>query len=134
MTETTFQVTISPTYSADVTIPDIPTKDAGPFQTLLRSFTSQSDFSVERQITELPLTGQKIVLMDILFSVDKQCEVTILEQTTRTVLWAGFVPAYMPVQLTLRGFLKAQTSDVYLMMKTSEVAAGRVTTVYFSEE
>ena len=111
----------------------LPTKDAGPNQTIVRTHTQNDDISTAREITAAPTGGQKIVLVDAIFSVDTDCWFTIEMETSGNVLWGGYVAARTPMQLSPRGYLKGDAADKKLMMQSSVAAKGAVTVVYFSE-
>jgi hypothetical protein len=72
-------------------------------------------------------TGQKIVVDDMLVSVDTDMSITFKEETSGTVL---FGPWYCtaksgPIQITLRGKKKLATANKKVMIRTS--VAGNVT-------
>jgi hypothetical protein len=90
-------------------------------------FTSANASAADAAVTDAPTTGQKIVIDDILISVDTSMTVTFKEETSGTVL---FGPWYMssnsgPVQVTLRGKKKLATVNKKVMIRTS--AAGNIT-------
>ena len=108
-------------------------EDAGPSQTVTRTFTYNADISTARDITAAPTAGQKIVAMDIIISVDTSCYVTIQMETSANVLWGGYMTASSPIQLTPRGYIKADLADKKLMMKSSAASKGACTCIFFSE-
>lgn len=108
-------------------------KDAGPAQALTRTFTKNDDISTARDITDAPEAGLKAVATDIAISVDTDCYLTIQMETSGNVLWGGYVSASSPVQITLRGYLKADAAAKKLQMKSSVAAKGACTCVWFTE-
>jgi hypothetical protein len=108
-------------------------KDAGPSQTVTRTFTQNNDISTARDITAAPTAGQKIVAMDVYISVDTACYVTIQMETSGNVLAGAYCAANSLVPFTLRGYLKGDAADKKLQMKSSVASKGACTAVYFSE-
>ncbi len=98
---------------------------------------SQQDaqHSAAAQCTDLPTTGQTLVVTDVIISVDTAMWVKIEEQTTGNVIWGPhYFPANSgPMQFTPRGKLKHSTANKYFQVITS--VAGNITCdlYYFSE-
>jgi hypothetical protein len=109
------------------------TRDAGPSQTVTRTFTQNDDISTARDITAAPTSGQKIVALDVYVSVDTACYVTIQMETSSNVLAGAYCAANSIVPFTLRGYLKGDAADKKLQMKSSVASKGACTAVYFSE-
>lgn len=109
------------------------TKDAGPNQTLTRTYTANADFSTARDVTVAPAAGLKIVAMDIVISMASAGLVTVQMETSANVLAAFYMADNSTVVVTLRGFIKADAADKKLQVKSTVASAGAVTVVYFSE-
>lgn len=109
------------------------TRDAGPAQTVTRTYTANADFSTARDVTAAPTAGQKIVALDIVVSMATACLVTVEMETSHNVLAGAYLPANGTMVFTLRGLLKADAADKKLQVKSSVASAGVVTAVYFSE-
>ena len=117
-----------------------PTTDAGPAQVISHGvagvpFNSSDQHSAAAQCTDLPTTGQTLVVTDIIISVDTAMWVKIEEQTTGNVIWGPhYFPANSgPMQFTPRGKLKHSAANKYFQVITS--VAGNITCdlYYFSE-
>jgi hypothetical protein len=109
------------------------TKDAGLNETVTRTFTQNDDISTAREITAAPTSGQKIVAVDVLVSVDTACYLTIQMETSANVLAGLYMPANGSAQVTLRGKIKGDVADKKLMMKSSVASKGACTCIYYSE-
>lgn len=107
--------------------------DAGPAQSVTRTFTQNNDISTARDITVAPATGQKIVAMDVYVSVETACYVTVQMETSGNVLAGAYCAANSTVPFTLRGYLKGDAADKKLQVKSSVASKAAVTAVYFSE-
>jgi hypothetical protein len=106
--------------------------DNGPAWTPTRTYTAIST-ATTTDITVAPTSGQKIVLDDCLISCDAACAVSIVEETSGTVLAKVFVPAPGTVQITLRDAIKAAVADKKLRAITSEAVNTSITACYHSE-
>lgn len=111
------------------------TKDAGPAQTIQRTYTYTTNAApTPVSITDVPTSGNKVVLTDVYVSVDTTCTVTIQMETSANVIAGAFMPSYSTVPFTLRGYLKGDTAGKRIQIRTSianvKVA---VTAVYFYE-
>lgn len=117
------------------------TKDAGPQWTSVHGvagvpFTSADQHSVLASITDAPTSGQKLVVTDIVVSVDTAMSVTFKEETAGNAVVIG--PVYMAanstLQLTPRGKLwKLSTADKKLQVITSVAGNIMVDAGYYSE-
>jgi hypothetical protein len=111
----------------------ISTKDAGPSQTLTRTYTTSANMSTAAAITPSPTTGQKIVAMDILVSTDTAMNFSVQMETSNNVLAKIYMPANSSAQITLRGGLKGDVADKKLFGKASVSGNVAITAVTFSE-
>jgi len=109
------------------------TKDAGPSQTVTRTYTASADMTTAAAISPAPSAGLKIVGMDILVSTDTAMSFSVQEETSATVFAKVFLPANGTVQITLRGYVKAAVADKKLYGKASVAGNVSVTVVSFSE-
>lgn len=109
------------------------TLDAGPAQTVTRTYTASADMTTAAAITAAPTSGLKLVGMDFIISSDTAMSFSIQEETSATVFAKVFLPANGAVQLTPRGFLKAAVADKKFMGKASAAGNVAVTAIYFSE-
>lgn len=109
------------------------TKDAGPYQTVTRTFTASSNMTSAAALTVAPATGQKIVLMDVLISTDTNMLFDLEMETSGNILAAFYLPSGSFIQPTLRGYLKGDTADKKIYGKANVAGNVKVTTVYFSE-
>lgn len=109
------------------------TKDAGPSQTITRTYTANADFSTAREITAAPTAGQKIVALDIVVSMATACLATVQMETSNNVLAAAYLPANGTAVFTLRAPIKGDAADKKLLVKSSVASAGVVTAHYYSE-
>lgn len=107
--------------------------DAGPQQTVTRTYTASADMTTAADITPAPTAGQKIVAMDVLVSTDTAMSFSIQEETSATVFAKVFLPANGSAQITLRGYIKAAVANKKLQGKASVAGNVAITTVTFSE-
>lgn len=85
-------------------------------------------------ISDSPTTGQRIVLHDLLLSVEGDATVTIFEETTGTVIHGPlYLAARTTLQLTLRGKTKLPTADKRLKLVTAEEVNLSAEAIYHSE-
>ena len=116
------------------------TQDAGPAWTSVFGvagvpFTSADQHSAVASVTDAPTSGQKLVITDLIVSVDTAMSVTFKEETSGTVI---FGPWYCsansgPMQITLRSKKKLPTADKKLQVITSVAGNITVSAGYFSE-
>ena len=83
--------------------------------------------------TAAPTGGQKIVVTDILVSVDTAMSVSFQEETSATVFAKLYLPANGSAQFTPRSKLKLDTADKKLAIDTSVAGNIAVTAFYYSE-
>lgn len=116
-----------------------PRHDAGPSWQTTRGvsgvpFTSANQSASAASVTDAPATGQKIVVDDVIVSVDTAISVTFKEETSGTVVLGPiYMPANSMAQITTRGRLKLATADKKLQVQTSAAGNISVTTFYHSE-
>jgi hypothetical protein len=96
-------------------------------------FTS-ADATTAASVTDAPRTGECIVIDDMIISVDTEMSVTLLEETSGTVMAGPFyLPASGTIQVTLRGKKKLPTAGKKLQVDAG--AAGNISVLvgYHSE-
>ncbi len=109
------------------------TKDGGPSQSVVRTYTASADMTTEAAISAAPTSGSKIVGMDFLVSSDTAMNFSIQEETSGTVFAKVFIPANGVVQITPRGYLKATVANKKFMGKASVAGNVAITAICFSE-
>lgn len=109
------------------------TMDAGPSQTITRTFTASADMTSAADLTAAPTAGQKLAIMDIIVSSDTIMDFSFEEETSSTVLLQVFLAANSTVSLHLRGLLKTVVADKKLLGKASVAGNVAITMIYFSE-
>lgn len=116
------------------------TMDAGPSWTTVWGivgvpFTSADQHSAAASVTDAPTSGQKLVIDDILVSVDTAMWVTFKCETTAVVIAGPFyLPANGSLQITPRGKgKKLATADKKLQVITSVAGNIMVDVGYHSE-
>lgn len=109
------------------------TMDAGPAWTSAYLHTASADASGGADVTAAPTSGQKIVIDDIVLSVDTAMWVVFEEETSGTDIYKVYLPANTVVQITPRGKVKLPTADKKLRIDTSAAGNIAVTVVYHSE-
>lgn len=116
------------------------TKDAGYHYTTVwgvsaAPFTSADQHSAVASVTDAPTSGQKIVVDDILISVDTAMSVTFKIETAGTIIYGPFyLPANGSLQFTPRGKgRKLATADKKLQAITSVAGNIMVDVSYHSE-
>lgn len=113
-----------------------PTSDNGPAWTSVvgvssHAFTSSDARSVVA-VTDAPTSGQKLVLTDLVYSVDTAMSLTFTEETSGTIKFVLYLPARSAGQITLRGKVKL-AADKKLMVQASDPGNVAVTASYYSE-
>lgn len=111
----------------------IPTKDAGPAQTVTRTYTASADMTTAAAISPAPAAAMKQVATDILVSSDTAMSFSIQEETSATVFAKVFIPANGTVPITLRGYLKTAVAVKKFMGKASVAGNVAVTCITFDE-
>lgn len=98
-------------------------------------FVSADQHSAVASITDAPTSGQKLVIDDIIVSVDTAMSVTFKEETSGTIIFGPwYLPANSgPVQVTPRGKKKLATANKKLQVITSVAGNITVSTSYHSE-
>lgn len=98
-------------------------------------FTSADQHSAVASVTDAPTSGQKIVVDDILVSVDTAMNVTFKIETAGTVIYGPFyLPSNGTMQFTPRGKgRKLATADKKLQVLTSVSGNIMVDVSYHSE-
>lgn len=96
-------------------------------------FTSANQSAADAAVTDAPTSGQKLVITDVLISVDAAMRVDLKEETTATILASLYLPANGTAQFTPRSTMKLATADKKLMVRTSGAGNIAVTAFYYSE-
>lgn len=109
------------------------TKDAGPNQTVTRTYTASADMTTPADITPAPAAGETIVGMDILVSTDTAMGFDIQMETSGNVLAGAFLPANGIYQFTLRGMIKGDAADKKLQGHADTAGNVKITAITFSE-
>lgn len=141
----TYSISVVNSYSAPVTVSGLfyqniqPTSDAGPAWITSRGlsglpFTSSNQSASAAPVSDAPTTGQKLVVTDMVISVDTQMAVTFKEETSGTVV-AGpyYMSANSTLQITPRGKFKLPTANKKLQVQTSVAGNITVSVYYYSE-
>jgi len=115
------------------------TKDTGPSWSSSLGvsgarFTSADQSGSDADVTDAPSSGEKLVITDIVVSVDTDMRVDFKEETSGTVLYSLYMSANSPTQFTPRGEMKLATADKKLQVRTSAAGNISVTAFYYSEE
>lgn len=111
----------------------IPVSDAGPSWTSAYLHTASADATGGADVTAAPASGQKIVVDDVIVSVDTEMKVIFEEETSGTDVLVLYMPAYATAQVTPRGKIKLATADKKLRVDTSVAGNIAITVVYHSE-
>jgi hypothetical protein len=96
-------------------------------------FTSADQSAAPASVTDAPATGQKLVVTDILVSVDTAMRVDFKEEATGTVVASIYMAANSSAQVTPRSKLKLATVNKKLQAQTSAAGNIAITAFYFSE-
>lgn len=121
-----------------ITIVDGDTEDGGPawntvFGVSGARFLSANQSASPAAVTDAPTAGKKLVITDIVLSVDAAMRVDFKEETTGTVFFSVYMGANSAGQITPRSELKLPTADKRLQVQTSAPGNIAVTVFYYSE-
>lgn len=115
------------------------TKDAGPNWTSVWGVSgvpvvTATNFSTTA-VTDAPTSTQKLCIDDIIVSTDAVTKLTLLEETSGTVMFGPwFLPANSgPIQISLRGKKKLATADKKLVATSVGAANMTIQVGYHSE-
>lgn len=114
------------------------TLDAGPAWTTVRGVSgvpvNSADMTTAAAVTDVPTTGQKLVIDDILISAATAMSVSLTEETSGTVIRGPiYLAANSTTQITLRGKTKLATANKKLLCTASVAGNLTVEAVYHSE-
>lgn len=112
---------------------ELDTRDAGPNWTVARTHTASADMSTTANVTAAPTSGEKLVITDIIVSVDTAMNVILEEETAGTDFMKFYMPANSTLQITPRSPLKLNTKDKKLNAKASVSGNIALTIFYYSE-
>jgi hypothetical protein len=117
----------------------VPASDAGASWTSVRGvagvpFNSADVHTTAAAVTDVPTSGQKLVITDLIVSVDTDMWVRFEEETSNAIV-AGpyYLAARSVTQLTPRGKFKLATADKKLNVKTEKAGNITVSSYYYSE-
>lgn len=97
-------------------------------------FTSADQSGAVASVTSAPTSGQKLVITDIVISVDTAMRVDFtVESASGTVIESIYMAANSTVNLITRGKRKLATADKKLQVRTSVSGNISVNAFYFSE-
>lgn len=109
-------------------------RDGGPFWITSHTVTRSADASGTIDVTAAPTAGQKIVITDIVLSSTVTMSVTLLEETSGTVIGGPYdISAYAPLPLSPRSKWKLATADKKLQADASVAGNLTVEVWYYSE-
>lgn len=114
-------------------------KDAGAAWATVRGLTNSAPFTSADQsaavaaVTAAPTSGQKLVITDLIVSVDTDMTATFTVETTGHVVHKLYLPAKSVVNLCTRSPVKLGTADKKLMVQTSAAGNIAVQALYYSE-
>jgi hypothetical protein len=116
----------------------VPTYDAGPYWTSAFGVTGSAAVlanitGTPTPITDVPTSGQKLVVTDVLLSVDTAMNILLQEETSGNTYVKIFLPANGTVQWTPRSKVKLATANKRLTAKASVGGNVAITTNYYSE-
>lgn len=113
-----------------------PTSDAGSAWTAIRGVSGaavlSADMTTAAHVTDAPTAGQKIVVTDIIVSVDTAMSV-LFEDHTGTDQIKVYMSANSTLQITPRTKMKLAVADDVLTAKASVAGNIAVTVYYYSE-
>ena len=109
------------------------TMDAGPAWASSYLHAASADASGGVDVTAAPTSGQKIVIDDVIVSVNTAMWVLFEEETSGTDIIKVYLVANSTVQITPRGRIKLPTADKKLRIDTSAAGNIAVTLCYHSE-
>ncbi|MEY2512004.1 MAG: hypothetical protein QOE26_2767 [Verrucomicrobiota bacterium] len=97
-------------------------------------FTSADQSAAVASVTSAPTSGQKLVITDLIISVDTAMRVDFsVESASGTVIESVYMAANSTVNLITRGKRKLATADKKLQVRTSVAGNISVNAFYYSE-
>lgn len=109
------------------------TRDAGPAQTVTRTYTTSSDATGTIAISPAASAGMRLVATDIIISVDTAMAITIQEETSGTVFAKVYLPQNGTCLLQPRGYLKTAIPTKKFYLDASASGNVSVTCITFEE-
>lgn len=97
------------------------------------AFTSADQSGAVASVTSAPTSGQKLVITDIIISVDTAMRVDFNTESSGTVIESIYMAANSTVNLITRSKRKLATADKKLQVQTSASGNLRVNCFYYSE-
>lgn len=133
--------------TSGIVLPSLPTgtnsigttKDGGAGWTTVlgvsgERFTSADQSGAIVAVTDAPTGGQKLVITDLIVSVDQNMRVDFRRESADTIeLISVYLAANSVVNLITRGKFKLSTADKKLTVQTSAAGNIAVTALYYSE-
>lgn len=95
-------------------------------------YTSADRSGSAAAVTDAPTSGKKLVITDVLISVDTTMRVDLKEESSGTVLASIYMAANTAQQFTFRSPIKLPTADKKLNVQTSVAGNIAVTASYYS--
>lgn len=96
-------------------------------------FASADQSAAAASVTDAPTSGQKLVITDVIISVDTAMTVTLKEETSGTIFGKYYMAANSTLQITTRGKRKLATANKKLQVQTSVAGNISVNVGYWSE-
>lgn len=96
-------------------------------------FTSADQSGGVAAVTDAPASGEKLVIEDLVVSVDTAMRVDFKEETSGTAIASVYLAANGTAQVTPRGRIKLATAGKKLTVQTSTAGNIAVTAIYHSE-
>lgn len=96
-------------------------------------FTSANQSAGVANVTDAPASGEKLVITDIIVSVDTAMRVDFSEETSVDYVFSLYLPANGSMQITPRAKIKLPVADKQLQVRTSASGNIAITVGYYSE-
>jgi hypothetical protein len=116
----------------------VPSSDAGAAWTSANGiagarFTSADQSGAVASVTSAPTAGQKLVITDLIISVDTDMRVDFNVESSGTIIESVYMAANSTVNLITRGKRKLANADKKLQVRTSAAGNMSVNAFYYSE-
>ncbi len=113
------------------------TKDAGPAWATVWGVSNapvqSADMSSIADVTGTPVSGQKLVITDVLASAAVAMKLTFTEETSGLVMFSIYLGANSPVQITFRSKRKLNVADKKLRCTASVTGNVSILVGHYSE-
>jgi hypothetical protein len=97
------------------------------------TFVSADQSGAAAAVTDVPTTGQKLVITDLEISCAAAVTVSLTEETTGTLVGRFYLAVNQTIIIKTRGRRKLATAGKRLMVQTSGAGNIAVTAHYYSE-